>query len=152
MPSLPRTPNLAEPCGEGGGVPAVGSGVGLVCLPACGGGGTTFLGCRLVMEIPCASGVGGVRPVPSTITPARPPLVSGRKVKGSLSAPAYITEKIIVKAYLVENITERLYGWDEHASVACLSAGVWMLALLIGNCCLGMHLLYSTPFHRACLD
>lgn len=84
-------------------------------------------------------------PVDASPLPAAAPL-------SSLSAPAYITEKIIVKAYLVENITERLYGWDEHASVACLSAGVWMLALLIGNCCLGMHLLYSTPFHRACLD
>lgn len=92
----------------------------------------------------CAGADGRTRAGPSPL-PAAAPL-------SSLSAPAYITEKIIVKAYLVENITERLYGWDEHVSVACLSAGVWMLALLIGNCCLVMHLLYSTPFHRACLD
>lgn len=81
MPSLQPTRNSAEPFGEGGDVPAAGSGVGLVCLPARGGGGTAVQGCGVLMEILCAAGVGGVRAVQSTITPVRPPRVSGRKVK-----------------------------------------------------------------------
>lgn len=67
--------------GKAATLPAAGSGVGLVCLPARGGGGTAVPGCVVLMEILCAAAVGGVRAVPSTITPVRPPRVSGRKVK-----------------------------------------------------------------------
>lgn len=44
-----------------------------------------------------------------------------------------------------EDNCEELSEWDEHASVDCLSAEVWMLTLLIGYCYLVMHLLLQYP-------
>lgn len=71
----------------------------------------------------CAGADGRTRAGPSPL-PAAAPL-------SSLSAPASIVEKVIVRHTLL-NTAERLYGWDEHAPLACLSAGVCMQALLIG--------------------